>query len=92
MKKLLLLLLLSACIATAQVKKGKLIWEENFNSDSLNTATWNFETGNGCPDNCGFGNAEKQTYTTTNHKVANGYLTITTKKEGNGYTSTRITT
>jgi beta-glucanase (GH16 family) len=92
MKKLSLLLLLAGSIAQAQVKKGKLVWEENFNGDSLSTKTWNFETGNGCPNNCGFGNAEKQTYTTTNHKVANGFLTITAKKEADGYSSTRITT
>jgi beta-glucanase (GH16 family) len=92
MKKLSLLLLLASTLIQAQVKKGKLVWEENFNGDAINNAVWNFETGNGCPDNCGFGNAEKQTYTDTNHKVANGLLTITIKKEGNSYTSTRITT
>lgn len=92
MKKLLASVLLLSTIASAQIKKGKLVWEENFDGDSLNTAVWNFETGNGCPNNCGFGNAEKQIYTSTNHKVANGLLTITIKKEGTGYTSTRITT
>ena len=94
MKKVsaVLLLLLTGIIGTAQVKKGKLIWEENFDGKTLNEKVWNFETGNGCPDNCGFGNNEKQVYTDKNHTVANGFLTITTKKEGDGYTSTRITT
>ena len=92
MKKLSVLLLLTGVIGTAQVKKGKLIWEENFDGKALNEKVWNYELGNGCPNNCGFGNAEKQTYTDKNHKVEGGFLTITTKKEGNGYTSTRITT
>jgi beta-glucanase (GH16 family) len=92
MKKLSALLLLTGVICSAQVKKGKLVWEENFDGDSLNTKVWNFETGNGCPNNCGFGNAEKQTYTKTNHTVSGGFLTITAKKEGDSYTSTRITT
>ena len=93
MKKIALTLLLaSGLMASAQVKKGKLVWEENFNGSTLNEKVWNFELGNGCPDNCGFGNAEKQIYTNKNHKVANGLLTITTKKEGDTYTSTRITT
>ena len=76
MKKLSVLLFLICLTATAQVKKGKLIWEENFDGKALNESAWNFELGNGCPDNCGFGNAEKQTYTKTNHKVADGFLKI----------------
>lgn len=90
--KLLSLLLLTAITTTAQVKKDKLIWEENFDGKTLNESVWNYELGNGCPDNCGYGNAERQSYTKTNHKVAGGFLTITIKKEGNAYTSTRITT
>lgn len=81
------LLLCATSVLMAQPKKGKLIWEDNFNGTSLNEKTWNFELG----DN-GWGNNERQDYTRTNHKVEKGFLTITAKKDGKHYTSTRITT
>lgn len=92
MKKVTLLLLLTGMIATAQVKKGKLVWEENFDGKALNEKVWNYELGDGCPNVCGWGNNERQIYTRTNHRLESGKLIITTKKEGDKYTSTRITT
>jgi beta-glucanase (GH16 family) len=50
----------------------------------------NIELGDGCP-NCGWGNNERQLYTNENHKIVNGNLVITAKKEGEKYTSTRTT-
>jgi len=91
MKKVILFILLSGFIAMAQPKKGKLVWEENFDGTALNESVWNFELGDGCPHICGWGNNERQVYTNSNHVVKDGYLTITAKKEGNSYTSTRIT-
>lgn len=79
-------------IAFAQVKKRKLIWEENFNGKSLNEKHWNYELGDGCPNLCGWGNNERQEYTKENHQLKDGKLIITAKKEGDRYTSTRITT
>jgi beta-glucanase (GH16 family) len=73
-------------------QERELVWEDNFNGNKLNTANWNFELGDGCPDRCGWGNNERQTYTTGNHRIEDGYLTITARKEGENYTSTRITT
>lgn len=92
MKKTALLLLLCAASAFAQPKKGKLVWEENFDGGALNEKVWNYELGDGCPNICGWGNNERQIYTKTNHSIKNGMLTITAKKEGEKYTSTRITT
>lgn len=93
MKKIPLLLLISLSFACkAQVNKGKLIWEENFDGKTLNENVWNYELGDGCPNICGWGNNERQIYTKDNHTVNNGFLTITAKKEGDKYTSTRITT
>lgn len=92
MKKISLALLLCTALSSAQVKKGKLVWEENFDGKTLNEKVWNYELGDGCPNICGWGNNERQIYTRTNHKVENGMLTITAKKEGDKYTSTRITT
>jgi len=90
MKKLLVLLLI-ANLSSAQKANRKLVWEENFNGKALNEKSWNFEVGDGCP-NCGFGNNERQLYTKDNHRLADGKLVITAKKDGDKYTSTRITT
>jgi len=92
MKKLVVLLLLSSAFCIAQKEKRKLVWEENFNGKQLDETIWNFELGDGCPNNCGWGNNEKQVYTNTNQVLKDGNLVITIKKEGEHYTSTRITT
>ncbi|NDI98929.1 glycoside hydrolase family 16 protein [Flavobacterium sp. LaA7.5] len=94
MKKIIVLCLFTVAFANAQMQKerGKLVWEENFDGNALNEQVWNYELGDGCPNICGWGNNERQIYTTDNHKVANGMLTITVKKDGERYTSTRITT
>ncbi|MEL6673723.1 MAG: family 16 glycosylhydrolase [Bacteroidota bacterium] len=75
----------------------KLIWSDEFDGNSLDTTNWNYNIGTGCPDLCGWGNAELQYYTssTDNVSVANGLLTITAKPDTIGgmmYTSARITT
>jgi beta-glucanase (GH16 family) len=91
MKKVLILLFIgNFCLA--QQTKRKLVWEENFNEPVLNESVWNFELGDGCPNLCGWGNNERQVYTTKNHEIKNGNLIIHAKKEGNSYTSTKITT
>ncbi|WP_424492923.1 family 16 glycosylhydrolase [Salinimicrobium sp. GXAS 041] len=70
----------------------ELVWEQDFESGSLDTAIWNFETGNG--EN-GWGNQEKQYYTQENVTVEDGNLVITARAEetsGFDYSSSRITT
>ena len=77
--------------AFGQQMNRKLVWEENFDGKTLNEKVWNIELGDGCP-NCGWGNNERQLYTDQNHRLENGNLIITAKKDGDKYTSTRITT
>lgn len=91
MKKTAFILLI-ATVGFAQQTKRKLIWQEDFNGKTLDEKVWNFELGNGCPNNCGWGNNEKQLYTKTNHELKDGKLIITVSQEGDHYTSTRITT
>jgi beta-glucanase (GH16 family) len=79
-------------LTTAQPRKRKLVWQENFSTSALDTLVWNYELGNGCPNLCGWGNNERQEYTKTNHQLTDGKLTISALKEGSRYTSTRITT
>ena len=52
---------------------------------------WSFEIGDGCPNLCGWGNNELQSYTDSNHRLEDGMLVISAKKETD-YTSTRILT
>lgn len=92
MKKLLLIALVSASLCTAQNAKRKLVWQENFKGKALDGSVWNYELGDGCPNICGWGNNERQLYTKANHTTKNGNLVIQVRKEGDKYTSTRITT
>jgi len=65
-----------------------LAWSDEFNTDGAPDATkWTYDLGAG-----GWGNSELQTYTSNaeNVIVAGGNLKITAKKEGSGYTSTRL--
>lgn len=84
--------------AHAQVKgkknKLKLVWSDEFNTNSIDTNKWNFNIGNG---DWGWGNNELQYYTkeTANARTEKGYLIIEArkeKKEGQNYTSARMRT
>lgn len=70
--------------------KYKLVWADEFNSNTIDTTNWNFEiNGNGG------GNHEQEYYQAANASVANGNLIITGKKEdvqSSHYTSARMTT
>lgn len=73
----------------------KLIWADEFNDDVLNESFWNIQTGDGCPDLCGWGNQELQSYQAANISFKEGNLVITAKSENVGarnYTSSRINT
>ncbi len=66
-----------------------LSWEDQF--DTIDTNTWNFETGN----NNGWGNNEAQYYRANNAWTENGHLVIEAREEQYGgcdYTSARMTT
>ena len=75
----------------------KLVWSDEFNYKGLPDSTiWSFDTGNGCPQLCGWGNNELQYYTykdTNNIAVSNGVLKITAlkqTKDSYNYTSAKI--
>lgn len=72
-----------------------LVWEEEFDGNSINPAVWSFEIGDGCPNLCGWGNNEQQYYTSRpdNARVENGSLKITAKREAyqsKDFTSARM--
>lgn len=72
-----------------------LAWADEFDGTELNLADWTFENGDGCPNNCGWGNNELQYYRDDNTSIVDGHLVITAKKQQFGdhdYTSSRIVT
>ena len=52
------------------VESSAFEWFDDFNNESLDTNFWNVEYGNGCPDLCGLGNNEAQTYTGSKRNLA----------------------
>ena len=69
----------------------QLIWSDEFNGTKLDSTKWSYQIGN----RHGWGNHEKEYYTSENAIVKDGYLTIIAKKEnrdGFDYTSSRIRT
>ena len=92
-----LLTCLLSLYSFGQKKAKKLVWSEEFNYKGLpDNKKWSYDEGNGCPQNCGWGNNELEYYTTkdlSTAKVENGVLKITALKkpnENNAYTSARI--
>jgi beta-glucanase (GH16 family) len=73
-----------------------LAWAEEFDGPAIDPGAWTFETGDGCPDLCGWGNNELEYYTDedANAEIVDGKLVITArKKEGyDEYTSARMIT
>ena len=74
-----------------------LAWSDEFNSPSVDAGVWTFETGDGCPNLCGWGNNELEYYTNRpdNLFFQDGKMIIEAKSEslgGKQYTSTRIKT
>ncbi|MCK8479824.1 glycoside hydrolase family 16 protein [Psychroserpens algicola] len=65
-----------------------LIWSDEFDTNGApDAANWTYDLGAG-----GWGNGEVQTYTNTaeNVIVEDGFLKITAKADGSGYTSARL--
>jgi len=98
-EKLCLFLVLTLLIAFVPTMKTSaadwnLVWSDEFNGSSLNSANWTAEIGTGSG---GWGNNELQYYTSRpqNLQVTGGNLVITAQKESYGgmnYTSARIKT
>jgi beta-glucanase (GH16 family) len=74
-----------------------LAWSDEFNGTTLDPAVWVYDTGDGCPNLCGWGNNELQYYTnsTDNLFFQDGKMIIEAKQQafgGKNYTSARIKT
>ena len=89
-----MILLIFFCCESA--KERELVWADEFDIDgSPDTSRWAFDLGDGCPDNCGWGNNELQYYTKDpqNVVVRDGNLVIEARMDslgGKPFTSTKI--
>jgi len=89
--------LLLSFFSIAQV--GQVLWEDDF--DNFNAEIWNKDQGDGCPELCGWGNQELQSYQDENVSIeeipgepGNYALVLEARKENIGdqsFTSGKVT-
>lgn len=64
-----------------------LVWSDEFDGTTVDASKWQNISGNGCPELCGFGNAEAQRYQPSNASIikegSNSYLSMEAKYEPN---------
>ncbi|MES2488018.1 MAG: hypothetical protein V4581_18975, partial [Bacteroidota bacterium] len=74
-------------IVVTQYQGYQLLWNDEFDSDMLDSGKWNYETGTGINGNFGTGQLDRATDRPENVKIedgdtnAPGLLNITTRKE-----------
>jgi beta-glucanase (GH16 family) len=96
MKPLLIAILTASLLSCNNQQDRELVWSDEFEKDGAPDATkWNFDIGDGCPDNCGWGNNELQYYTrdSRNVRIENGHLIIEARQDslgGKAFTSAKI--
>lgn len=75
---------------------NQLVWSDEFDGTNLDVSKWSYETGNGCPNLCGWGNGELEYYTEgDNIEIVDGVLTLTARREdygGSSFTSGKLVT
>jgi len=79
----------SSTTAPRAATSYQLVWSDEFNGTSVNTANWTMETGNPGV------NEEEEYYQASNATVSNGNLVITAQQQsvgGQAYTSARMNT
>ena len=82
-------------MATPALAAFSLVWSDEFDGTSLNTGNWTIDIGDGCPNLCGWGNAELQYYRSQNVAVSGGNLILTARDEAYGgrqFTSGKVHT
>lgn len=90
------ILFIFSCAEVREQTDRKLVWSDEFEyNGSPDSIKWNYDMGDGCPNNCNWGNNELQYYTKDlkNVRVENGKLVIEAHKDslgGKAYTSTRM--
>ena len=96
MKELLIISLLVMLSSCENGGDRELVWSDEFDTGMFPDSTkWDFDLGDGCPDNCGWGNNELQYYTrdSENVRIRGGKLIIEAHKDslnGKAFTSAKI--
>jgi beta-glucanase (GH16 family) len=86
------------CAQTDPTQAWSLVWSDEFEqAGAPDSSRWTYDLGNGCPQICGWGNNEKQTYTAAldNARVKDGHLIIEahqTDDPTRPFTSARLVT
>lgn len=88
---------ISALIGLATPARAalSLVWSDEFDGTSLDAGSWTIDIGDGCPDLCGWGNAELQYYRAENVAVSGGNLILTARRQtfgGRQFTSGKVHT
>ena len=95
-RKLMLIWIICAVGAGLNGQDWQLVWADEFDGDTLDMEKWSYMIGDGTEYGIpGWGNNELEYYQEDNVKVADGYLTITARRENVGtsqFTSGRIRT
>ena len=96
MRIVLILLSLSTFFFIDLGSYERVVWHDEFDQDgSPDSSKWDYDLGDGCPQLCGWGNNELQTYTalSKNVRVENGKLIIEANKDDQlNYNSARLVT
>jgi len=96
MKYGIITLWLLAVISCESTSERKLVWSDEFNVNGTpDSVKWGYDLGDGCPDNCGWGNNELQYYTSDakNVRIEGGYLIVEAHQDsvgGKGFASAKI--
>ena len=86
----LLTIIIGVLITGCTFNEKSVLFIDNFDGNTLNTANWNYDLGNGCPELCGWGNSERQYYTRDNVTVENGHLIVRASMKDSIYSSGKI--
>jgi beta-glucanase (GH16 family) len=103
MKVRIIFFLTSLFVFSLNAQNWQLVWEDDFNGNSLDQSKWIHDIGTGSQYGMwGWGNGELQYYQPQNTTLNNGIATITVKEDTNGiidswgnssyYSSSKITT
>ncbi|MDF1699357.1 MAG: family 16 glycosylhydrolase [Saprospiraceae bacterium] len=87
---------LISSLAIIYAQCPEIIWQDEFEKNTLDETKWSFQNGDGCDIGlCGWGNNELQWYQPKNAVVSDGSLKILARKEKVGksqYTSAKLRT
>lgn len=67
-----------------------LVWSDAF--DSLRSGSWNIDTGDGCPELCGWGNGSLQSFDAAHAVARDGRLVLRAERTPSGWRSGSVQT